>query len=218
MKQQIKIMLVEDNLAYRKGIACTLDRASNMELIAEFGASEFALQSLHGNPTPDILLLDLNLPGISGLDSIPLFKEQSPQTKIIVLTQSDREADVLLAIRLGASGYLLKSTSIDQLMAGIQAVYQGGATLDPGVSQYILDTVKQTPSKSSLDTDLSKRELEILTLIAEGQAQKMIASQLKISVHTVSEYIHNIYSKLDVPNAPSAVAKAYQTGIFHQDK
>ena len=218
MKKQIKIILVEDNLAYRKGMVYALDGSSDIELLGEFGAAEFALQSLPDIPTPDILLLDLNLPGISGLDSIPLFKEQSPETKIIILTRSDRESDVLLAIRLGASGYLLKSTSIAQLVAGIQGVYEGGATLDPSVSRYILDTLKQAPLKVPQDTDLSKRELEILALIAEGKAQKMIASRLKISVHTVSEYIHNIYSKLDVPNAPAAVAKAYKTGIFEQDK
>lgn len=217
MKKQIKIILVEDNLAYRKGITYTLDRNNEMELIGEFGAAEFALDSLADTPTPDILLLDLNLPGMSGLEAIPHFKEQIPKTKIIILTQSDKEADVIRAIRLGASGYLLKSTSIAQLIAGIQGVYEGGATLDPAVSQYILNTVQQKPVKTASENDLSARELEILKLIAEGQAQKMIASQLNISVHTVSEYINNIYSKLEVPNAPSAVSKAYESGILPTD-
>lgn len=214
MKKQIKLILVEDNLAYRKGISCALERSPDIELIAEFGASEFALNSIPKLPTPDILLLDLNLPGISGLESIPLFQEQSPETKIIILTQSDKEVDVLHAIRIGASGYLLKSSSIAQLMTGIQDVHQGGATLDPSVSKFILNSLKQTPLKIATCPDLSKRELEVLTLIAEGMAQKMIASQLDISVYTVSEYIHNIYSKLGVPNAPSAVSKAYESGIL----
>ncbi len=217
MKKKIKIILVEDNLAYRKGIACTLERTSDMELIGEFGAVEFALNSLQDIPAPHILLLDLNLPGMSGLESIPIFKELSPNTKVIILTQSDRETDVLRAIRSGASGYLLKSTSISQLIAGIQGVYLGGATLDPSVSRFILNTMQQIPAKVTMNTDLSKRELQILTLIAEGHVQKMIATQLKISIHTVSEYIHNIYNKLEVPNAPSAVSKAYKTGILPQD-
>ena len=220
MKTQIKIILVEDNLAYRKGIACALERSPDMELIGEFGAAEFALENLPNTPSPDILLLDLNLPGISGLESIPLFKEQCPETKIIVLTQSDKEADIIHAIRVGASGYLLKSTSIAQLISGIQGVYDGGATLDPSVSKFILNTLRQNPVKTApnTETDLSIRELEVLKLLAEGKAQKMIASQLKISIHTVSEYIHNIYSKLEAPNAPSAVSKAYESGILPLDK
>jgi two-component system, NarL family, nitrate/nitrite response regulator NarL len=218
MKTQIKIILVEDNRAYRKGISYALESNPDMELIGEFGAVEFALDALEKIATPDILLLDLNLPGLSGLESIPLFREQSPETRIIILTQSDREADVLHTIRLGASGYLLKSTSIAQLIAGIQGVHEGGATLDPAVSQYILNIVQQKPVKEESDTDLSARELEVLKLVAEGQAQKMIASHLNISVHTVSEYIHNIYSKLEVPNAPAAVSKAYESGILPTDQ
>jgi DNA-binding NarL/FixJ family response regulator len=219
MTEKIRIMLVEDSAAYRKGIACALERRPDMELIGEFGAAEFALRNLQENTSdPDIVLLDLNLPGMSGLESISEFKKHAPHARIIILTQSNKEADVLCAIGQGASGYLLKSTTIDQLMHGIQCVHEGGATLDTSLAKFILEKLNQTLPKTAEKTGLSKRELEILILIADGLVQKQIAANLKISVHTVSEYIHNIYAKLDVPNAPSAVAKAFKTGLFHSGK
>lgn len=221
MKSKIRIMLVEDFPDYRKGIACALDGRADMELASEFGTAEIALRSLQEiekKNAPDIILLDLNLPGMSGLDSIPEFLHQAPDTKIIILTQSDTEADVLRAIHQGASGYLLKSTSIEQLMDGIQCVHKGGATLDPSLARFILNTLNKTRPKKPKETGLSKRELEIITLIAEGEPQKQIASQLQITTWTVTEYIQSIYKKLNVVNAPSAIAKAYRTGILSIDE
>jgi DNA-binding NarL/FixJ family response regulator len=214
---KIRIMLVEDFPDYRRGIACALDGRADMELASEFGTAEIALRSLREiekKNAPDIILLDLNLPGMSGLDAILEFKQQAPDTKIIILTQSDKEADVLRAIRLGASGYMLKSTSIKQLTDGIQCVHKGGATLDPSLARFILSTLNKTLPKKPEETDLSKRELEIITLIAEGLAQKQIASQLQLSIYTVTEYIRKIYEKLQVPNAPSAISKAFRSGIL----
>lgn len=213
MKAPIRIMLIEDSPAYRKGIAFALEARPDMELCSEFGTAEIAIRSL-GENAPDMILLDLNLPGMSGLESIPQIKAKAPDAKIIILTQSEKEADVLQAIELGASGYLLKASSIDQLMNGIHKVHGGGATLDPNLARFILDTLQRTLTKTTSATSLSKRELEVLTLISEGLAQKQIASQLKISVYTVTEHIKNIYDKLEVPNAPAAVAKAYKTGLF----
>jgi DNA-binding NarL/FixJ family response regulator len=217
MKPSIRIMLVEDSPAFRKGIACALEGRPDMELISEFGTAEIALRSLEAmakDGGPDIVLLDLNLPGMSGLDAIPEFKQRAPETKIIILTQSDKDADVLRAIQSGASGYLLKATSIEPLMQGIHTVMDGGATLDPSLARFILDTLSQALPKATAATSLSKREKEVLQLIAQGMPQKQIANELAISIHTVNEYIRNIYEKLEVPNAPAAIFKAYKTGIF----
>lgn len=215
MKDKLRVMLIEDSPAYRKGIAFALEEREDMELVSEFGTAEIALRSLD-EAQPELILLDLNLPGMSGLDAIPLIKTKAPETDIIILTQSDKEADVLLAVERGAAGYLLKASSIDQLMKGILHVREGGATLDPNLARFILDTLQQKLTKpaSESNSNLSKRELEILTLIADGLAQKQIAAQLKISIYTVTEYIQNIYEKLKVPNAPAAVNKAHRLGLF----
>lgn len=216
MTDKLRIMLIEDSAAYRKGIACALEAQPDMELIREFGTAEIALRHL-GDKAPDLILLDLNLPGMTGLDALPSIKAQAPESKVIILTQSDKEADVLQAIELGAAGYLLKASSIEQLVHGIHLVRDGGATLDPSLARFILDTLQQNLSQPPVKKNLSKRELEILSLIAEGLAQKQIASELQISIYTVTEHIHNIYDKLNVPNAPAAVAKAYKTGLFSKN-
>jgi DNA-binding NarL/FixJ family response regulator len=210
-------MLIEDSEDFREGIVCVLDETPNIKVASQYGTAEMALRNLQETAKeklPDIILLDLNLPGMSGLDALPLIKQKAPETKIIILTQSDREADVLRAIRLGASGYLLKSASLDSLIDGIELVYSGGATLDANLARFILNALSGKQPEATPAGTLSKREREVLTLIAEGQARKQIADQLNIGDNTVKEYIHNIYSKLDVQNAPEAVAKAYRSGIL----
>lgn len=210
-------MLIEDSEVYRKGVVCALDGNPDIQVVSQYGTAEIALRNLQETAEknlPDIILLNLNLPGMSGLDAVPLIKQQAPTVKIIILTQSDKETDVLNAIRLGASGCLLKSSSISSLTEGIELVHSGGATLDTHLAGFILNALSERLPEVTPDVPLSKRETEVLTLIAKGQSQKQIASQLDISTHTVSEYIHNIYSKLEVQNAPAAVAKAYRSGIF----
>lgn len=219
----IKIMIIEDNTAYRKAIKLALTKTDNMEVCQEFGTAAIALQKLSKlkskktekeKDLPELILLDLNLPGTSGLDALPQIKSYLPKAKVIILTQSDMQQDVLRAIELGASGYLLKSSSIPTLLEGIQTVHNGGATLDSGLASLIISSLKKNKSDKTPTVELSKREIEVINLIAEGLVQKQIAEHLGISVHTVNEYIANIYKKLNVHNAPAAVAKAYKSGIL----
>ena len=188
-----------------------------MELISQFGTAEIALRGLESSPakeTPDLVLLDLNLPGMSGLDAIPWFKKYLPQVKIIILTQSNRESDILSAISLGAKGYLLKSSTIAQVREAIRVVMAGGSSLDPDVARFILNTFEAKPPTPPSDIALSDRELNVLTLIGEGLTKKEIANRLGISTDTVSYHVKHIYDKLNVPNAPAAVNKAHTQGLF----
>ena len=221
MKNGITVMLVEDNLAYRKSITYALNGRDGITLTHQFGTAEIAIQSLLEMvpaEIPDVILLDLNLPGMSGLDALPDFRQSTPQTQVIILTQSNREADIMKAISLGASGYLLKSSAVNQLREGIQSVMRGGASLDEHVAKWLLEKLGPSRPKDSEHQILTEREIEMLTLLATGLIKKEIAERLSISTHTVNSHIRHIYEKLQVPNAPAAIAKAYKSGILPTDK
>ncbi|WPJ95473.1 response regulator transcription factor [Coraliomargarita algicola] len=214
---QIRILLVEDSPAYQDVVAFGLSDEPDIEIAGRFTTADAALRSLKGlseSELPDLLLLDLNMPGITGLEAIPRFKAYAPETEIIVLTESEKESDILSAIQSGAVGYLLKESSLDQITQGIRTVMDGGASLDPVMARYILDSQKLAKSLTKQQSILSRREMEILTLMADGLPQKQIAGELNISPKTVDFHVGHIYKKLNANNAPAAVAKAYQSGIF----
>lgn len=219
MNDKIVVILVEDNAEYRAVVNLALDDEKDIELVAEFGTSEIALRELlnFSVPKPEVILLDLRLPGMSGLDALPYFREYAPESNVIVLTQSDKEEDVLRAISLGAAGYLLKSATVKEILNGIRTVVAGGASLDAGIAKFILKNLQSRLPKGKVDIELSHRELEILELLGQGFVKKEIADKLEISYSTVDTHVGHIYDKLQVKNAPSAVSKAYQMGIFPKD-
>lgn len=214
-------MLVEDNPAYRKSIGYALNGRDGINLPHQFGTAEIAIQSLlEMGPAkiPDVVLLDLNLPGMSGLEALPWFKKYIPDANVIVLTQSDAEADVLHAIQEGAMGYLLKSSTVKQIKEAIRSVMDGGSTLDGKVAKFIVTTLNERVPKHVQESTLSQRELEILTLLSEGLVKKEIGDRLNIGYSSVATYTRRIYEKLHVVNAPSAVSKAFRAGILTTDK
>jgi DNA-binding NarL/FixJ family response regulator len=223
MKPLIKILIIEDHLGYRQVLERAINRQPELRLIKQFGTAEIALRFLNTvtfDEYPDVILLDLNLPGMSGLDTIPWLRKYVGKSKIIVLTQSDNKADILGAISLGAAGYLLKSATVNQITEGIKTVVDGGASLDSGVARFILRTLRNhaTQASEELGKSLSEREQEILQLLAEGLVKKQIADKLEISITTVAYHVKHIYEKLNVQNAPAAVAKAFRMGIFSSEK
>ncbi len=209
-------MLVEDNKDYREVVNLAINEEQDIEIMDQYGTAEIALRSLQSlsAPCPDIILLDLRLPGMSGLDSLRYFREYASEAKVVILTQSDQEADVLRAILLGASGYLLKSARVKEIVDGIRLVHGGGATLDPSVAKFLLQNLQSRLPRENLDIGLSDRELEILKLLSEGLVKKQIAEKLSIGYATVDTHVGHIYEKLHVNNAPSAVGKAYKLGLF----
>lgn len=155
---------------------------------------------------------------MSGLDALPYFKEYSPQSRIIILTQSDSESDLLRSITLGAWGYLRKSATVSEILQGIRTVMTGGASLDTNVARFILENLQQHLPKQNVEIELSHRELEILKLLGEGFVKKEIAHTLEIGYSTLDTHVGHIYEKLQVRNAPSAIGKAYRLGIFPDKK
>ena len=217
MKNKILVMLVEDNPRYREVIVLALEQESGIQLASQFGTAEIALRSLRDNSNqtmPDLILLDLRLPGMDGLEALPQFLASAPGAKVMILTQSDNEADVLRAISLGAAGYLLKSSTVNTIIAGIRTVMNGGASLDAGVARFIISTLKTRLPKDGADVLLTGRQMEVLTMLGEGLLKKEIADRLQISYATVDEHVAHIYERLGVRNAPAAVNKAHQLGIF----
>lgn len=218
MNPKIRVTLVEDHPEYRDVVELALRKEEDIELISEFGTAERALRSLQNissTKMPDIILLDLNLPGMSGLESIPHFNKIVPNAKLIILTQSDSEADILQAITLGTSGYLLKSSTARSIKDGIRSVYTGGSSLDNKLAGFILQTLKQAlPHDTPTGPQLSNRELEVLSLLADGLVKKEIAAQLNIGASTVVTHVNHIYKKLNATNAPAAINQAHLRGIF----
>ena len=217
MPTNIRVMLVEDNPEFRAVVHLALEDETEIELTSQFGNAELALRSLNDSAkrkVPDLILLDLNLPGMSGLEALPHFLTALPSTKILILTQSNAEADVLRAISLGASGYLLKSAALHEITDGMRTIMDGGASLDSGIAKFILNTLKRQLPKDEIKEILSDRELNILTLLSEGLVKKEIADRLKVTYSTVDSHVTNIYNKLNVTNAPSAVNMGHRLGLF----
>lgn len=213
----IRVLLVEDHPEYRKVINAALGKEDDIEVIGQAGSAEralYLLQQEEGALQPDLILLDLNLPGASGLDVLPEFRAIVPNVEIIVLTQSAKQSDVMYAIQKGAAGYLLKSSTSRQIVEGIRSVGTGGAMIDSNVAKFVLDSVRSRQPKSGFEDPLSPRELEILSLLGNGLVKKEVAQELSISFHTVATYIRRIYEKLDVQNAPAAISKAFRLGLL----
>ena len=215
------IILIEDNPEYRRVVARAIDLAPGMELVAKFGTAEQALREMESTPRlqqADILLLDLRLPKISGLEAMSWIKRYCPDIKVIILTQSSDPQDILEAIRQGVAGYLLKSSTVQQIREGIEAVAQGGSSLDASVASLILETLQQNLAPRDQLPGLSEREHDVLVLLSEGLVKKEIAERLEISSHTVATHVRHIYEKLGVINAPAAISVAYRKGLLHVNR
>ena len=213
----IRIVLIEDNPEYRRALSMAMERQEGLELVGKFGSAEQALGALQkreAGVTADIVLLDLGLPKMQGCEAIQWIRKYIPDTHILVLTQSDKEADVIQAIREGAVGYLLKSASMEEISQAILMVMEGGAPIDSMIARYLLDQIQQDVPVFKQDSELTKRELQVLQHMSKGLARKEIADALGITENTVVTHIRHIYEKLQVPNAPAAISKAYQTGIL----
>ncbi len=175
MNKNINIIMVEDHPEYREIVEMAISRQDGMELTEQFGTAERALEHLRHldehDDMPDVILLDLNLPGMDGLEALELLATEAPKARIVALTQSDHEEDILKAISQGASGYLLKSSTVQQLIESIKHVMQGGASLDARIAGFVMGELKARLPHQELEKMLTAREIEILGLMAEGMVK-----------------------------------------------
>ncbi len=202
----ISVGIVEDHSEFRQSLVYLISSHSGFSLAWSFPSVEDALENY---TETDVLLLDINLPGINGLDAIPLFIKKDPELKIIMLTILEDDYHILEAIKNGADGYILKKSNPGKILDAIQQVYEGGAALTPMIAKQVMAFLKPKPSGPETSSNLTAREKEILTLITQGLTNEIIAEKLFISVQTVRNHIKSIYDKLQVHSRAQVVAKAF---------
>lgn len=205
----IRIVVIDDHPIVRQGLTASLDDEPDFQVVGAAGSAEEALSSLP-RLRPDVILLDLELPGIGGIEAIPRLVEASPPTRILVFTAYDTDERVLGAIRAGANGYLLKGAPIADLARAIRDVSSGRSALEPRVAARVLTAIR-SPRASDHLTD---REREVLGLIAQGLPSKQIARALNITERTVKFHTSSLLHKLGAENRARAVAIATQRGLL----
>jgi DNA-binding NarL/FixJ family response regulator len=201
----ISIGIVEDHSEFRQSLVYLISSFSDYTVAWSYSSVEEALDNF---TETDVLLLDINLPGLTGLEAIPLFKQKCPEQKIVMLTILEDDYHILEAIKNGADGYILKKTTPNKILDAIQQVYDGGAALTPMVAKQVMAFLKPEAAKKGSPSGLTSREKEILVLITQGMTNELIATKLFISVQTVRNHIKNIYDKLQVHSRAQVVAKA----------
>lgn len=214
----IKVMIVDDHLVVREGLKQLLEIDNDIEVIAEARSGLECLQLLK-KVSPDVIFMDVKMPGISGIETTRLICQRYPYMKIIMLTIYGDGQYVTEALHAGAKGYILKKVEREELINVIRHVMENGAFLDPAVTATVLNHLKsdKIPLKHEGGTPLTQRELEILKGIVAGHTDLKIAESLFISKHTVRTHIKSLYRKLDVSSKSQAVAKAMHDKIIITD-
>ena len=202
----IKVALVEDNAGIRKSLERLFAEKDDIEMTRMFGDGESALAELAAL-APDVVLVDINLPGKSGIDVIREAKAALPQVQFLVLTVYDDPARIFQALAAGANGYLLKRATPTELLAAIRDLYNGGSPMSGSVARKVVQSFHQMGTAPNETDNLSPRENEILQLLADGYLYEEIAEKLSIGIETVRTYIRRIYDKLHVRTRTEAVVK-----------
>lgn len=207
------VWTIEDNEGYRHTLVRVINQSEAARCEQAFASCEEALEALRQGPAPHVILMDINLPGMSGVDGVRAFKSLAPATEIVMLTMFSRHSTVLQALCAGASGYLLKTAPPEIIVQSISEVINGGAPMSPQIARSVLSLFTQFVP-TNVDYGLTGREKAVLELLVKGQTKKEIADALQISYHTVDKHVRSIYEKLHVHSLSAAVAKAVQGRLF----
>jgi DNA-binding NarL/FixJ family response regulator len=215
----IRVLICDDQMVVRMGLRAILSTAPGIEVIGEASDGAQALD-LVAETTPDVVLMDLKMPGMNGIQATRALRDHHPEIGVLVLTTYDADEWVFDAIRAGASGYLLKDTPREGLIAAIEGTAAGETHVDPAIAGKLFRQVARAPApaRQPLPTELSPRELEVLRLLAHGLNNADIARQLFLSEGTVRNYVSAILSKLDVSDRTQAAVLALRHGLADQDE
>lgn len=217
MKEVITVMIVDDHEMVRQGAAGYLEAQEDIHVIAEASSGEEAL-IMAKELVPDVVLMDLVMPGLDGVEATRHLKDYSPRTQIIILTSFHEDEHIFPALQAGAISYLLKDVKAAELVEAIRRAASGEATLHPRVAERVIKEFRvRDPDRQRLFTDLTEREMEVLKLIAGGYSNQKIADQLVISVGTVKGHVSNILSKLHLADRTQAAVYAWKEGLIQRE-
>jgi len=207
-RNPIRLLIVDDHPAFRMGLAALIQSQQDMEVAAECGDGQQAVD-LFRTVKPDVTLMDLRLPGLSGVEAILAIRKEFPEARVIVVTTYDWDEDVYRAMQSGAKSYLLKDMTQEQIAGTIRAVHAGDSKLPSNVADRLAERLKRE--------ELTQREQDVLTLLTKGRSNKEIASDLAISEDTVKYHLKTLFTKLGVQDRTEAAISAIRHGIVHLD-
>jgi len=217
----IKVLIADDHVFYREGVRALLSSIHEIEVVGEANNGEEAIVQAD-DLKPNVILMDLKMPGMNGIDATRRIHEAHPDIGVLVITMFDDDDSVFAAMRAGARGYLLKDADKDEVVRAIVAVERGEAIFSPTIAQRMMQYFSSSPSAQSKKNqpdefaELTERELEILDLIAQGHNNLTISNKLSLSIKTVQNYVSSILTKLQVADRSQAIVRAREAGLGKQ--
>ena len=211
-RKSTKVLLVDDHPLVLEGIRAIIETFSHIEVVGATSSAREAL-AIAGRTEPDVVMMDINMPDLNGLDAIELFKEQHPKTRLLMLSMHDSREYISTSVMYGASGYILKDVSTSEIIAAIDAVAAGGTYFSSGVS----DVLMRFESALKTSGPLTTREQSVLLLVAEGKSSKDVAELLEISTRTVETHRKNIKKKLSIATTAGLTRYAIESGLIGHD-
>ncbi len=216
--QRIRVLIADDHKVVREGLAAILNAKQSIEVVGEAQNGQEAVEKAR-SLVPDVILMDVRMPRMGGVEATRQIKRESPHIGVIALTMYDEEHYIFDLVRAGATGYLLKDTDSAQIVVAIHAIYRGESLINPSVASKILAEFsllaqKKGKKRARLEHDLSEREITVLRLVKDGKANKEIANSLDLSVKTVKNHVRNIFHKLQVYDRTQAAILAIRKGLI----
>jgi DNA-binding NarL/FixJ family response regulator len=208
----VKVAVVEDQPVIREGLGILLDSTEGYRCTGCFGSVEAALKRVPDD-VPDVVLMDIGLPGMSGIEGIRIFRQRWPRVLVITLTVYEDDGKIFDALCAGASGYLLKRTPPTRLIEGLKEVMDGGAPMSPEVARRVISVFKTYRPPSQAEHGLTPHEVRLLKMLVDGHSYKTAAYELGSSINTIGTHMRNIYRKLEVHSKSEAVSKALRNGL-----
>ncbi len=212
----IRILVADDHPLVRKGLRALLESLPDLEIVGEATQGEQAV-ALASELLPDVVIMDLNMPGVDGIEATRRIEARSPSVGVLVLTMYEDDESVFAAMRAGARGYLMKGAEQDEVVRAINSVAGGEAIFGPSVARRILDYFRLPPPATPVFPELTVREREVLDLVAAGHPNSVIARRLFLSPKTVSNHVSNIFAKLQVADRAQAIVRARRAGLGSED-